>query len=92
MMLKLLFTPKSLAAFTAVALIATSAHAVSLQNKDSKSYDIRVKGSSTMSTSIQSSTVKNNICSSCTIEVSGVGSIDASGSDRVVIKGGKLSK
>ena len=67
--------------------------AVSLQNKDSKSYDIKVKGSSTMSTSISGGTTKGSICSSsCTIEVDGVGSIEASGSDRVVIKNGKLSK
>lgn len=73
--------------------MTSSALAVSLQNKDSKSYDIAVKGSSsTMRTSIQSGTTKGSICSSCTITVSGVGEITASGSDRVVIKNGKLSK
>lgn len=72
---------------------STSAFAVSLQNKDSKSYDIRIKSSSsTMSTSIQSGTTKSSICSSCTIKVDGVGEIKASGSDRVTIKNGKLSK
>ena len=78
-----------------VALFASTsaAFAVSLQNKDSKSYDIRVKGSSsTMTTSISGGTVKGSICSSCKITVDGVGTIDASGSDRVVIKNGKLSK
>ena len=78
-----------------VALMASSSavFAVSLQNKDSKSYNIRVKGSSsTMSTSISGGTVKGNICSSCKITVDGVGSIDASGSDKVIIKNGKLSK
>ena len=77
----------------AVALFASSnAFAVSLINKDSKSYDIKVIGSSTMSTSIQSGTVKNGICnSSCKIVVDGVGDIEASGSDKVVIKDGKLS-
>ncbi len=75
-------------------LISSLATAVSLQNKDSKSYDIKVKGSSsTMSTSINSGTTKSSICrSSCTITVDGVGSIEASGSDKVVIKNGKLSK
>ena len=78
-----------------IALMASSAaaFAVSLQNKDSKSYNIRVKGSSsTMSTSISGGTVKGSICSSCKITVDGVGSIDASGSDKVIIKNGKLSK
>lgn len=76
----------------AALLIPTSAHAVSLQNKDSSSYDIRVKSSSsTMTSSINGGVVKNNICSSCTIEVEGVGSVDASGSDKVVIEDGRLS-
>jgi len=45
-----------------------------------------------MSTSISSGTTKNNICSSpCTIIVD-AGEIEASGSDRVVIKNGSLSK
>ena len=80
-------------AVLATALVmTTSAHAVSLQNKDSVKYDIKVRSSSsTMSASIDGGVVKNNICSSCTIEVEGVGSIDASGSDKVVIRGGKLS-
>ncbi len=77
----------------ALLMMSSLAQAVSLQNKDNKSYDIKVKGSSTMSTSISSGTTKSSICSSsCTIEVEGVGSIEASGSDRVVIKDGKLSK
>ena len=74
-------------------LVSSISSAVSLQNKDSKSYDIKVKGSSTMSTSISGGTTKGSICSSsCTIEVDGVGSIEASGSDKVIIKDGKLSK
>ncbi len=73
--------------------LSFSASAVTLQNKDSSSYDIKVRGSSsTMSTSISGGTVKNNICNSCKIEVKGVGEVEASGSDKVVIKDGKLTK
>jgi hypothetical protein len=73
--------------------LSNMAAAASLQNKDSQKYDIRVKGTSTMSTSIDGGVIKNNICSSsCTIEVKNVGSIDASGSDKIVIKNGKLEK
>ena len=74
--------------------LSSITQAVSLQNKDSKSYDIKVKGSSsTMSTSISGGTTKGGICSSsCKITVDGVGEIEASGSDKVVIKNGKLSK
>jgi hypothetical protein len=78
---------------TALLAVTSTASAASLQNKDSKSYDIKVKGSSsTMSTNIQAGTTKGSICSSCTITVSGVGEITVSGSDRAVIKNGKLSK
>lgn len=86
MSLRIAILVATLVAFPAIA------GAVTLHNKDSQSYDIRVKGSSTMSTSIQGGTVKNNICSSCNIEVKGVGDIDASGSDYVIIQGGDLSK
>lgn len=74
--------------------VSSSSFAVSLQNKDSKSYDIKVKGSSsTMSTSISGGTTKGSICSSsCKIIVDGVGEIEASGSDKVIIKNGSLSK
>lgn len=73
--------------------MTSTASAVSLQNKDSKSYDIAVKGSSsTMKSTIQSGTTKGSICTSCTIKVEGVGEVTASGSDRVVIKNGKLNK
>ena len=78
--------------FVVALLVSSAAHAVSLQNKDSVKYDIKVRSSSsTMSASIDGGVVKNNICSSCTIEVDGVGSVDASGSDKVVIQDGKLS-
>ena len=84
---------KKIAISSFLLIASTSAHAVSLHNKDSRSYDIRIEGSSTVSTSIGSGTVKGNVCSgSCTISVSGVGTIDARGSDRVVIKNGALSK
>ncbi len=84
---------KLIYAISVLIVSAGAAHAASLQNKDSQSYDIRVTGSSTMSTSIGGGVIKNGICSSsCTIEVKGVGSIDASGSDKIVIKDGKLKK
>ncbi len=69
------------------------AFSVTLINKDSKSYDIKVKrSSSTTSTSISSNTTKQNICKKCTIEVDGVGSMDAEGDVKVIIKDGKLKK
>lgn len=84
---------KKLMTILSLTLITSTVLAVSLQNRDSKSYNVKVKGSpSNVSTSISGGTIKGTICSRCTITVDGVGKIDASGSDKVVIKGGKLSK
>ncbi|MDQ6968117.1 MAG: hypothetical protein Q9M14_05470 [Mariprofundaceae bacterium] len=74
-----------------LAFVVPAANAASLQNKDSSSYDIRVKGNSTSTGSINGGTIKNNICSSCDIEVKGVGSVSISGSDKAVIKNGNIS-
>ncbi len=78
------------------ALVATSATAGSLINKDSTSYDIAVScGGGTNRTSISGGTTKSGIlrssASKCEVEVEGVGSIEVSGSDDVVIRNGKLS-
>ena len=82
---------------TTIALTATSTLAGSLINKDSTSYDIAIScGGGTNKTSISGGTTKSGIlsssASSCTVEVDGVGEIEVSGSDDVVIKNGKLEK
>jgi len=67
--------------------------AVDLVNQDSKKYEVKVhSGASTTNTSIESNTTQISICSECKIEVVGVGEIEASGSVKVIIKDGKLSK
>jgi hypothetical protein len=82
-----------LALAAAVLATAGTAAAVDLKNEDAKKYDVKVEeGASTTSTSIEGSTTKVSICSECRIVVEGVGSVEASGSDVVVIKDGKLSK
>ncbi len=86
-----------LAVFFAAALVAGPVMAGSLINKDSSSYDISVNcGSGTSKTSISGGTTKSGIlrssASTCEVEVDGVGEIEVSGSDDVVIKNGKLSK
>lgn len=83
---------KTLIALAAL-LLAAPAFAVTLHNKDSKKYDIRIEGpNGATSTSIDSGTVRNDICKKCKIKVSGVGDIEAEGSDTVIIEKGKLSK
>lgn len=86
---------KTLALATAaIALALPPAHAGSLINKDSSSYDIAVKTSGgTNRTSISGNTTKSGICSSsCTIEVSGVGKIELGSGDDAIIKNGRLEK
>jgi hypothetical protein len=66
---------------------------VDLRNEDSTRYEVKIHdGASTLNTSIDGNSTQANVCSSCTIEVVGVGSIKVSGSTRVVIKDGKLTR
>ena len=79
--------------FLAILMVSVMAFSVDLVNKDSKTYNIKIKSSSsTTSTSISGNTTKMNVCSDCTIVVEGVGEIEASDSDEIIIKDGKLTK
>ena len=81
-----------LAVCGAVLLVCGAVAAVDLKNEDSRSYNIKVKeGPATTSSSIDGNTTRLTICSDCSIQVEGVGSIEASGDEVVVIKDGKLS-
>ncbi len=72
---------------------STSLFAVDLSNEDFVTYNIQVEeGSTVTNASISPNTTVNGICSSCTIHVEGVGRISASGGERVVIRGGAVSK
>lgn len=75
-----------------VLLMVSGVFAVDLKNEDSSSYEIKIHdGPSTTSTSIEGNTTRVSICSDCTIEVVGVGTVEASGDAVVVIKNGELS-
>ena len=79
--------------FAAALLLTTSVFAGDLRNEDGKRYEVKVhESSTTRNTSIESSTTMMNICSDCEIEVVGVGKIRIKGSERAVIKNGKLTK
>ena len=75
-----------------IMLTASATFAVDLSNQDSKEYPVRIITGSTTVTSINSSTTQLSVCSECDIEVEGVGKVHASGSEKVVIKDGALSK
>ena len=86
---------KTLLYTIAACAICLPASATDLINKDSESYDIAVNsGGGTSRTSISGKTTKSGVCSSsastCKIEVEGVGEIEVSGSEDVIIKDGEL--
>jgi len=78
----------------AVTLLPFAAVAADLQNRDSQSYDVKIHdGGSTTHSSISGNTYQNSVCSSCRLEVVGVGEIEVeSGDSRVVIQNSSLSK
>jgi hypothetical protein len=73
-------------------LAASAVLAVDLVNEDPRGYDVRIHTVGRINTSINGNTTQMSVCSDCTIEVVGVGTIQASGSETVVIKNGSLSK
>lgn len=80
--------------FIAVSLfLTTTVFAADLRNEDGKRYDVKIHGSSTTTnTYIDGNSTTLSICSDCEIEIVGIGKIIIKGSERAVIKNGKLSK
>jgi hypothetical protein len=73
--------------------LAIPALPADLRNEDGKRYEVKVHdGGTTRNTWIDSNSTIASICSSCEIEVVGVGKLRVSGSDKLTIKGGKLVK
>jgi len=83
---------KCIAAVILVSFICLPAFAVDLVNKDSRKYEVKIHDVGTTHSSIEGNTTKVSICSDCEIEVVGVGSMKASGSEKIIIKDGQLSK
>jgi hypothetical protein len=64
-----------------------------LKNEDGKRYEVKVHdGATTRNTWIDANSTILSICSSCEVEVVGLGKFRVSGSDKLLIKGGKLGK
>lgn len=80
--------------FTAVLLVFAGVVAAGdLRNEDGRRYEVKVhESSTTRNTWIEANTTMMSICSNCEIEVVGVGRIKISGSERAVIKNGKLAR
>lgn len=82
-------------AATALVLLALTpaAQAVDILNEDGRDYDvIVVENGAESSFTLFSGGAEDDVCAACTLEIEGLGSIDASGKDTIVISGGKLTK
>ena len=74
-------------------LLAGVVSAGDLRNEDGKRYEVKIhESSTTRNTWIDGNTTMASVCGSCEIEVAGVGKIRISGTERAVIKNGKLAK
>ncbi len=71
---------------------ASAAYAVDLVNKDSGTYEVKIHDVGTTHSSISGNTTRTSVCSDCKIEVVGVGEVEASGSETVIIENGQLRK
>lgn len=79
--------------FVVFLFLGASVAAGELRNEDGKRYEVKVhEGSTTRNTWIDGNSTTLSICGSCEIEVVGVGKVKISGSERAVIKNGKLAK
>jgi len=89
-MKKIGFITKFLAASL---FLAAAAAAGDLRNEDGQRYEVKVyESSTTRNTWIDGNSTALSICSICEIEVVGIGKIKISGSERAVIKNGRLLK
>lgn len=85
------------AVFVLALAFAAQAWATDLVNKDNETYQIAVTaGGGVMKASIASKTVKIGVCPStaatCVVSVEGIGEIEVTGADDVVIQNRRLSK
>jgi hypothetical protein len=89
--MKIIIQTVKLCALSLVLMLG--AFAADLRNEDGKRYEVKVhEGSTTRNTWIDGNSTVIGICSSCEVEVVGIGKVKISGSDRLVIKDGKLLK
>lgn len=84
---------KTILAAAVLMLGTVAAMPADLKNEDGKRYEVKVHdGGTTRNTWIDGNSTVLSICSGCEIEVVGIGKMRVSGSDKLIIKNGKLSK
>lgn len=86
------FLPTGVAVLSVLALVP-AAQAVDVLNEDGRDYDVIVVENGVENVfTLFSGGSEEDVCASCTISIDGVGSIEASGKETIVISGGKLAK
>ncbi len=82
---------KLIVALGIVLLSSSSALAVDLTNKDSQPYQVKVtEGSNTKEISLEPGATEKVCSSTCQIDIDGIGSINASGTETLTIKNGAI--
>ncbi len=82
---------KTIAIAAGLTAVSAAAMAADLENHDDVSYDIRIIDGATTHTSISSNTTRVSVCSSCTIEIDGIGAVEVDSSvDAVIIEDGEV--
>jgi hypothetical protein len=77
----------------AALMLAMNTLTADLRNEDGNRYEVRVhEGSTTRNTWIDGNSTSASICSDCEIEVVGVGRMKIKGSERLVIRNGRLAR
>lgn len=88
---------KALSCTTAGVLLAlcpvVPAAAVDVVNGDGRDYEVTVTENGVASRfTLFSGGDEEDVCGACTVSIDGVGSIEASGKETIVVSGGRLSK
>lgn len=74
-------------------MLAPAARAVDILNVDGRDYDVIVTENGVESYfTLFSGGAEEDVCAACTVEIDGIGSIEASGKETVIVSGGKLTK
>lgn len=74
-------------------VLPAAAGAVDVENEDSKEHKVTLaEAGGKQEITLKPGEKKQDLCAICTVAVSGMESVQASGLDRVIIKNGKLEK
>lgn len=91
---RMVFRWLAAAAVVAPLMLVQRAQAVDLENEDATEYKVTLAepGAAKAEVKLGAGEKKMDVCAVCSVSVEGAQAVSASGLDRVIIKGGKLTK